>query len=184
MKRFHVLASGAIQGHHGPLICWYHSLDHRRRISRTFAILEIIHGYLLKSFVWYNMYLHVHEGMCDETAIKWVQMKPIVSSTGRRPASLCHGWLSVMHHWVRPSVHLSVRGFTFSLNIFFSETTYRILMKFHRNVSGMVLFRISWKNSDSFKNSCCHGNKTEIVLKSLKIFLSETIRVRATKFGI
>ena len=34
----------------------------------------------------------------------------------------------------------------FSLNIFFSETTYRILMKFHRNVPAMVLFRISWKN--------------------------------------
>ena len=39
-----------------------------------------------------------------------------------------------------PSVHPSV--LTFSLNIF-SETTDRILMKFHRNVPGMVLFRIS-----------------------------------------
>ena len=37
---------------------------------------------------------------------------------------------------------------------------------------------------DSFKNSGCHGNKTENFLKSLKIFLSETIRPRATKFGI
>ena len=36
----------------------------------------------------------------------------------------------------------SVRVLTFSLNIF-SETTYRILMKFDRNVPGMVLFRIS-----------------------------------------
>ena len=40
---------------------------------------------------------------------------------------------------VRPSV----RVLTFSLNIFFSETTYRILVKFHRNVPAMVLFRIS-----------------------------------------
>ena len=40
----------------------------------------------------------------------------------------------------------SVRMLTFSLNIFFSETTYRILMKFHRNVSGMVLFSIFLKN--------------------------------------
>ena len=40
---------------------------------------------------------------------------------------------------VRPSV----RALTFSLKIFFSETTYRILMKFHRNVPTMVLFRIS-----------------------------------------
>ena len=37
----------------------------------------------------------------------------------------------------------SVRALTFSLNIFFAETTYRILMKFHRNVPTMVLFRIS-----------------------------------------
>ena len=44
---------------------------------------------------------------------------------------------------VRPCVCPSVRALTFSLNIFFSETTYRILMKFHRNVPSMVLFRIS-----------------------------------------
>ena len=63
----------------------------------------------------------------------------LISSTGRRPASLCHGPLSV----VRPSVRPSVHALTFSLNIFFAETTYRILMKFHRNVPTMVLFRIS-----------------------------------------
>ena len=40
---------------------------------------------------------------------------------------------------VRPSV----RVLTFSLNIFFSETTYQILMKFHRNVPAMAFFRIS-----------------------------------------
>ena len=100
---------------------------------------------------------------------------PIFSSTGRRPASLCYGLLSV----VRPSV----RALTFSLNIFFSETTYWILMKFHRNVPAMVLFRISWKNSIPSKTGC-HGNKTEKFSKTLKIFLSETIRVRATKFGM
>ena len=44
---------------------------------------------------------------------------------------------------VRPCVRLSVRALTFSLNIFFAETTYPILMKFHRNVPTMVLFRIS-----------------------------------------
>ena len=37
----------------------------------------------------------------------------------------------------------SVRALTFSLNIFFAETTYQILMKFHSNVPTMVLFRIS-----------------------------------------
>ena len=41
-----------------------------------------------------------------------------------------------------PSVRPSVRALTFSLNIFFSETTYQILMKFHRNVPAMVLFKI------------------------------------------
>ena len=40
------------------------------------------------------------------------------------------------------------------------------------------------KKFDSFKNSGCHGNKTWNFLKSLKIFLSETIRLRATKFGM
>ena len=44
---------------------------------------------------------------------------------------------------ILPSVRPSVRVLTFSLNIFFAETTYRILMKFHRNVPTMVLFRIS-----------------------------------------
>ena len=71
----------------------------------------------------------------------------VISSTGRRPASLCHGPVSVVRPCVRasvrPSVRPSVRALTFSLNIFFAETTYRILMKFHRNVSTMVLFRIS-----------------------------------------
>ena len=106
----------------------------------------------------------------------------IFSSTGRRPASLCHGLLSVVRPCVfasgRASVCLcihpsaSVRALTFSLNIFFSETTYRILMTFHGNVPAKV------------KNCGCHGNKTEKKLKTLKIFLSETIRVRATKFGM
>ena len=47
---------------------------------------------------------------------------------------------------VHPSGCASVRALTFSLNIVFAETTYRILMKFHRNVPTMVLFRICGKN--------------------------------------
>ena len=43
---------------------------------------------------------------------------------------------------VRPSLRPCVRVLTFSLNIF-SETTYQILMKFHRNVPTMVLLKIS-----------------------------------------
>ena len=94
---------------------------------------------------------------CDEKMGVWVQIdKQLLrmsstcsiffssfSSTGCRPASLCHGPLSV----VRPSV----RVLTFSLNIFFSETTYRILVKFYRNVLSMVLFRISGKSLISSK---------------------------------
>ena len=60
-----------------------------------------------------------------------------LSSTGRRPASLCHGPLSV----VCVCVCVSVCAFTFSLNISFSKTTYGILMKLYRNVPAMVLFR-------------------------------------------
>ena len=44
------------------------------------------------------------------------------------------------------------------------------------------------KEFDSFKNSGCHGNKKKKKkkkkLKYLKMFLSETIRLRATKFGM
>ena len=61
-------------------------------------------------------------------------------------------------------------------------------MKFYRNVPAMVLFKIFLKKIDSVKNSGCHGNKIEKKKKkkskTLKIFLSETIRVRATKFGM
>ena len=44
---------------------------------------------------------------------------------------------------IRPFVCLSVRALTFSLNIFSSETSYWILMKFHRNDPAIVHFRIS-----------------------------------------
>ena len=40
------------------------------------------------------------------------------------------------------------------------------------------------KKFDSVKNCGCYGNKTEKKLKTLKIFLSETIRVGAIKFGM
>ena len=40
------------------------------------------------------------------------------------------------------------------------------------------------KKFDSVKNCCCHGNKTEKILQTLKIFLSETMSPRATKFGM
>ena len=49
---------------------------------------------------------------------------------------------SCVHPSVLVSVHPSVRVLTFSLNILFSETTHPILMKFHKNVPSLVLFRI------------------------------------------
>ena len=64
---------------------------------------------------------------------------------------------------VRPSVRPSVRALTFSLNIFFAETTYRILMKFHRNVPTMVLFRISWNNLIPSKTLVAMATKLKIV---------------------
>ena len=63
---------------------------------------------------------------------------------------------------VRPSVRPSVRALTFSLNIFFAETTYRILMKFHRNVPTMVLFRISWNNLIPSKTLVAMATKLKI----------------------
>ena len=65
---------------------------------------------------------------------------------------------------VRPSV----RPLTFSLNIFFSETTDWILMKFHRNVPAMVLFRISWNNLILSKPVVAMATKLKIIWKLWK----------------
>ena len=89
------------------------------------------------------------------------------SYTGRGPASFCHGLLSV--------VRLSVRAFTFSLNIFSSDTTNPILTKFHRNVLPSP--------SSEFLERIWFLQKLWLPWQSLNIFLSETIRLRATKFG-
>ena len=97
----------------------------------------------------------------------------VFSSTGHRPVSLCHGPLSVVH----PSMHLSVRALTFSLKIFFSETTHWILMKFHRNGPAMVLFRIFFLNNlIPSRTLVTMATILNFFFKSLNIFLSETIR--------
>ena len=98
----------------------------------------------------------------------------IFSSTGRRPASLCHGLLSVA---VRPCVnfffkHLLLWNYLSDFDEILQECSC------HGPLQNLL------KKIDSVKNSGCHGNKTEENLKTLKIFLSETIRVRATKFGM
>ena len=71
------------------------------------------------------------------------------------------------------SVRPSVRALTFSLNIFFSETAYRILMKFHRNVPGMVLFRIFCKNLIPSKNLVAMATKLNFFFE-----ISENLLVR------
>ena len=85
-----------------------------------------------------HLTLPAPDELADIQAVRFI-FSHFFSSTGQRQASLCHGPLSVVRASMRPSVH----ALTFSLNIFFSETSYRILMKFHRHVPAMVLFRIS-----------------------------------------
>ena len=117
--------------------------------------------------------------------LRWViydHHGPLVSSTGHGPASLCHGLLSSVCACVRPSGRPSVCALTFSWNIFFSETTDQILMKFHRNVPAIVFFRISWKNLIPSKTLVGIATKLK-KMKSLKI-LSEAIGPWATKFGM
>ena len=74
-------------------------------------------------------------------------------------------------------VRVSVRALTFSLNIFLSETAYRILMKFHRNFPAMVLFRISSKNLTPSKTLVAVATKLNFFFKSLKIFLSQGLEL-------
>ena len=57
-------------------------------------------------------------------------------------------------------------------------------MKFHRNVPATGPLQNILKEFDSVKNCGWYGNKSETILKTLKIFLSETIRLRATNFGM
>ena len=97
---------------------------------------------------------HKAQGSKFDLQLYLLSFFQVFSSTGRRPASLCHGPLSV--------VPPSVRALTFSLNIFFAETTYRILMKFHRNVPTMVLFRISWNNLIPSKTLVAMATKLKI----------------------
>ena len=77
-------------------------------------------------------------------------------------------------HWLKASKLMSWLGvclficlsflvLTFILNVFFSETTRPVSMKFYRNDHTMVLFKISWKNLIS--------SKTLVAMaKNLKIF--------------
>ena len=84
----------------------------------------------------------------------------------------------------RAAVWPSVRMLTFSFNILFSETTSSDFDDISQKCFWYGPLQNLLKKFDSVKNCCCHGNKTEKNLKTLKIFLSETIRVRATKFGM
>ena len=68
-----------------------------------------------------------------------------VSSVNNYLAPLAVGQEAYVMTRCLSCVRPCVCALTFSLNIF-SETTYWILMKFHRNVPAMVLFRIFLNN--------------------------------------
>ena len=125
-----------------------------RTISIRYLSVFLLNLKLTIMFNW--KYIFVSTGLFWSALICFAScgshFSSVFSSTGRRPASL--GLVSV----VRPSV----RALTFSLNIFFAETTYRILMKFHRNVPTMVLFRISWNNLIPSKTLVAMATKLKI----------------------
>ena len=73
------------------------------------------------------------------------------------------------------SVHLSVHA----THILFSETSHPIFKKLHRNDPVLVLFEIPLGNFIPSKSLVAMATKL-----SLKIFLSETIRPRATEYGM
>ena len=73
----------------------------------------------------------------------------------------------VIARWLS-RVRLFVHVLSFSLNIVFSETTYQILIKIHRNVPAMVLFRISWKNLIPYKNLVAMATKPNYFLNLWK----------------
>ena len=98
----------------------------------------------------------------------------IFSSTGHRPASLCHGLLCIPASVRAPCV-----------NFFFKHLLLENYLSDFDEISQKCSCHGPLQNFlKKFKNCGCHGNKTEKILKILKIFLSETIRVRATKFGM
>ena len=103
------------QGHHGPLVYSH--------IMATANMFMYFLGFI-------NIRLGHSRKKNQEDPVRLV-VRPCKSQSVVHRVSVC------------PCVSVSVRALTFFLNIFFSETTYRILMKFHRNVPAMVLFRIS-----------------------------------------
>ena len=93
----------------------------------------------------------------------------IFSSTCRRPASYCHGIVSVVCPFTRPCVGVCV------LKLLLQKTSsQKLLTGFLRNLTGMFL---RWSSFNSFKQLCsmknsgCHGNQSK---KPLKIFSSQT----------
>ena len=108
-----------------------------------------------------TMYLYYSNGTligknsCYIYCRKQSLMIPMFSSTGHRPASLFHGLLSVIRSCV---------------NIFFSETSDPILMKFHWNVPAMVLFRMSRKNMVPSKTLVAMATKLKFFWNLWKSF--------------
>ena len=66
-----------------------------------------------------------------------ILIRHFLSSTGQKPAGLCHGSVSVL----RASIYLSLCTLTFISNMLYSETANPIFIKLNRNYPVMVLFR-------------------------------------------
>ena len=92
----------------------------------------------------------------------------LISSTGHRPASLCHGLLSVVRACVRPSVRPSV-------NFFFKHHLLRNYLldfdKISQKCSCHGPLQNFLKKFDSVKNCGCHGNKTEKKIENFENLL-------------
>ena len=96
----------------------------------------------------------------------------VFSSIGRQPTDLCHGQVSVGRACICPSIHAAT---------FFKHLLWNYASNFDwtsQNWSCHGLHQNSFKEHDSDEHTGCHGKKV------FKIFLSETIRLRATRFGM
>ena len=123
---------------------------------------------------------HVSQKMGISGALVFHKHILFFSSTGQR-AYVMVCCLSCVRLSVRPSVRPCV-------NFFFKHL---LLWNYLSDFDGISQkcschgpLQNFLKKFHSVKNCGCHGNKTEKKMKTLKIFLWETIRVRATKFGM
>ena len=100
------------------------------------------------------------------------ELLPFLSFTGRRPASLCHGPLSVLRPSICLAVHPSIR---LCINFFFKHLLlWNYLSDFDKisqKCSCHGPLQNFLKKFDSVKNCGCHGNKTEKKIENFENLL-------------